>query len=119
MNCWLRCEEKRRTLCHAPHPRMTLKSAAACVKATSRSSTARPQEKAELANRGPYGASVPAMGLFHRRELLGTGGTLMGLFPRLVGHAVDGLAALVLGHRRSLGVGRLLEPVGQAVAAKA
>jgi hypothetical protein len=30
---------------HAPHPEMTLKSAAACVKATSQSSTARPQEK--------------------------------------------------------------------------
>src|SRR5229473_1398371 len=37
---------KRRTLCHAPHPKMTLKSAAPCVKATSHSSTARPQEKA-------------------------------------------------------------------------
>jgi hypothetical protein len=29
------------------HPEMTLKSAVACVKATSRSSTARPQEKAK------------------------------------------------------------------------
>jgi hypothetical protein len=42
------CEEKRRTLSHAPHPGMTLKSGAPCVKATSRSSTARPQEKTSL-----------------------------------------------------------------------
>src|SRR5258705_3743551 len=38
---------KRRTLSHAPHPNMTLKSAVPGVKATSRSSTARPQKKEE------------------------------------------------------------------------
>jgi hypothetical protein len=38
-------EGKRRTLSHAPHPNMTLKSAVPGVKATSRSSTARPQKK--------------------------------------------------------------------------
>jgi hypothetical protein len=41
-------EEKRRTLSHAPHPNMTLKSAVPGVKATSRSSTARPQKKEEI-----------------------------------------------------------------------
>src|SRR5229473_1546652 len=137
---------KRRTLCHAPHPKMTLKSAAPCVKATSHSSTARPQEKAFphgeearlrrldpsgylilrdaasrlLRTRGSArGASVPAMDLLHRRELLGAGRALMGRLPGLVGHAVDGLAALVLAHISALGVGFFLEPVGQAVAAEA
>src|SRR6266566_1816799 len=38
--------------------------------------------------------------------------------PFLVGHAVDELAALVLGHRDALGVGRLLHPIGEAVAAE-
>src|SRR5260370_42655568 len=100
-------EEKLRTLSHAPHPRMTLKSAVPCVKATSRSSTARPQEKDSLiVRRRPCAVSnheallilrdarqerapqdeeksqdkesVPAIGLFHRRELLGTGGALIG-----------------------------------------
>ena len=62
---------------------------------------------------------MPAMGLFHRRELLGTGGALKGRLPGLVGHAIDGLAALVLAHRGALGVCLLLEPVGQTVAAEA
>src|SRR3984957_13461955 len=62
---------------------------------------------------------MPALGLFHRRQLLGTGRALMRRFPSLVGHAVDGLAALVLAHRRALGVGLFLEPIGQAVAAEA
>src|SRR5262249_35803097 len=39
--------------------------------------------------------------------------------PALVGHAIDRLAALVLCHGRALFVGRLLEPVREAVAAKA
>jgi hypothetical protein len=43
----LRLEEERRTLHREAHPKMTLQSAKPCVKATSRSSTARPQEKAE------------------------------------------------------------------------
>src|SRR6202521_115167 len=62
---------------------------------------------------------MPALGLFHCRLLLGTGRALMSRLPGLVGHAVDGLAALVLAHRRTLGVGFFLEPIGQAVAAEA
>src|SRR5580698_5516770 len=38
--------------------------------------------------------------------------------PFVKRHAVDDLAALVLGHRQALGVGRVLHPVGQAVAAE-
>jgi hypothetical protein len=38
----------RRTLHRAAYLKMTLKSGAPCVKATSRSSTARPQEKNEI-----------------------------------------------------------------------
>src|SRR5260370_42451345 len=38
--------------------------------------------------------------------------------PILVRHAVDGFAAHLLGHREALGVGGLLHPVGQAVAAE-
>src|SRR6185312_13463626 len=61
---------------------------------------------------------MPAWGLFHRRQLLGTRRALMRRFPGLVGHAVDGLAALVLAHRRALGVGFFLQPIGKAVAAE-
>src|SRR6266702_6309634 len=64
-------------------------------------------------------ASVPALGLFHRFELLGTGGALKLRFPGFIGHAVDRLAALVLAHREALGVGLFLHPVRQAVAAEA
>ena len=39
---------------------------------------------------------MPAMGLLHRLELLGPGGALKLRLPGLIGHAVDGLAALVL-----------------------
>src|SRR5882757_7829837 len=63
--------------------------------------------------------SMPAMALFHRRELLRTGLALKARLPGLVGHAVDGLAALVLAHRCALGVGFLFQPVRQAVAAEA
>src|SRR5258708_35627663 len=59
------------------------------------------------------------MTFLHRRELFGAGFTLMGRLPGLIGHAVDGLAAFVLAHVSALGVGLLLEPVGQAVAAEA
>src|SRR5262249_98849 len=63
--------------------------------------------------------SVAGMGLLHRRQLLGAGATLMFRLPGLVGHAVDGFAALVLGERHALLVGGVLQPVGQAVAAEA
>src|SRR5262249_2421180 len=39
--------------------------------------------------------------------------------PFVIGHAVDRLAALVLAQRHALGVGGVLHPVGQAVAAEA
>src|SRR5437899_1884214 len=102
---------------------MTLKFEAPCVKETSQSSTARPQEKrkcrplgegteqsdeaiqsvsiqqslvcfASLAMTGK-GRSMPALGLFHRLQLLGAGDALKLRFPGLIGHAVDRLAALV------------------------
>jgi hypothetical protein len=44
--------------CHAQHPEMTLKSATPCVKATSRSSTARPQEKGASLGQVTAGALV-------------------------------------------------------------
>src|ERR1700716_3475275 len=62
---------------------------------------------------------MSAMALFHRRELLRTGLALEARLPGLVGHAVDGLAALVLAHGGALGVGFLFQPVRQAVAAEA
>jgi hypothetical protein len=68
---------------------------------------------------GMIEGSMPALGFLHRRELLGTGRTLMGGLPGLIGHAVDSLAALVLAHRQVFGVGFVLEPIGQAVAAEA
>src|SRR5258706_8680859 len=62
--------------------------------------------------------SMPAVALLHRCELLGAGRTLMGRLPGLVGHAVDDFAALVLAHVNAFGVGFVLEPIGQAVAAE-
>src|SRR6478735_580275 len=41
-------------------------------------------------------ASMPAMGLFHRRKLLRSRSALMGRLPGLIRHAIDLLAALVL-----------------------
>src|SRR5437588_12917567 len=96
MELKLEVKWKRRALPHAPQPEMTLKSATPCVKPTSRSSTARPQEKIPPDQGGafapsptdfsprdarsiPHGRekqevvareSMPALGLFHRRELL-------------------------------------------------
>src|ERR1700687_375061 len=64
-------------------------------------------------------ASMPALALLHARELLRRGGTLVHRLPGVIGHAVDRLAALVLAHHSALGVGFLLEPVGQAIATKA
>src|SRR5712671_8053190 len=64
-------------------------------------------------------ASMPAMAFLHRRELIGTGRPLICRLPGLVRHAVDGLAALVLGHRSAFGVRLVLEPVRQAIAAEA
>jgi len=61
---------------------------------------------------------MPAVRLFHRRELLCAGGALMGSLPGLVGHAIDNLATLVPAHLHPPCVGGFLEPVGQAVAAE-
>src|SRR6185369_4202878 len=64
--------------------------------------------------------SVPVrMDFLHGLELLRRGPALVFRFPGLVGHAVDGLPALVLAQGDALGVGGVLEPVGQAVAAEA
>src|SRR5581483_11716106 len=63
--------------------------------------------------------SVAGMGLLHRGHLFGAGVALIFRFPGLVGHAVDGFAALVLGQRHALLVGGVLQPVGEAVAAEA
>jgi hypothetical protein len=62
---------------------------------------------------------MAGMDLLHGFELLGARGPLVFRFPGLVGHAVDGLAALVLAERDAFGVGRVLEPVGEAIAAEA
>src|SRR6202011_6147227 len=73
---------------------------------------------ASAPSRNDRGYSMPAMGLLHRGQLLGTGVALISRLPGLVGHAVDGFAALVLADLDALGIGFFLEPVGQAVAAE-
>src|SRR5580704_10761922 len=78
---------------------------------------ARPQHYTE--NRARRAASVLWACFFECRLLIGGRFLLMLGAPFVVGHAVDDLAALVLGHRQALGVGRVLHPVGQAVAAEA
>src|SRR5258708_8794803 len=114
---------------------MTLKSGACPVKATSHSSTATHRENsitriaifsARIRSRrhnwriqtlaSAIRQSMVALALFHRRKLLRSGGSLVHRLPRVVRHAVDRLAALVLAHHRAPGVGFLLEPVGQAIA---
>src|SRR5262245_38425349 len=54
-----------------------------------------------------------------RRLLLGRGILLVLLPPFVIGHAVDSGTALILAQGQAPGVGRLLHPVGQAVAAEA
>src|SRR6185369_6287392 len=54
-----------------------------------------------------------------RGLLLGARLLLVLGLPVLVGHAVDDLARALLGKLQALGVGRLLVPVGEAVAAEA
>src|SRR3954453_22108154 len=101
-------------------------------KAASRSSTARPHlptmRRRKLlcdATQGDRtsgcrrGRSVPGMNLLHGVELLRRGRALVFRFPGLVRHAIDGFPALVLAQGDALGVGGVLEPVGQAVAAEA
>src|SRR3984893_1892952 len=63
--------------------------------------------------------SMTGMGLLHRGQLVRADAALIFGFPGLVGHAVDRLAAFVLGKRQALLVGGVLQPVGQAVAAEA
>src|SRR5262249_3465841 len=62
---------------------------------------------------------IMRMRLLHRLELSRSGRTLIFRLPLLVGHAVDRLAALVLRQSDALGVGSILHPVRQAVAAEA
>src|SRR6185295_2475282 len=57
--------------------------------------------------------------LVELRLLVLAGRRLILRLPFLVRHAVDRLAARLLGHRHALGVGGVLHPVGQAVAAEA
>src|SRR5580700_502279 len=78
---------------------------------------ARPQHYTE--NRARCAASVLLACFFECRLLIGGRFVLMLGAPFVVGHAVDDLAAFVLGHRQAFGVGRVLHPVGQAVAAEA
>src|SRR5882762_2302633 len=94
--------------------------------AANRASTSRRFRKSRVAHMRGNRASIrsnrtsmPALAFLHRRELLGTGRPLICRLPGLVGHAVDGLAALVLGHRSAFGVRLVLEPVRQAIAAEA
>ena len=56
--------------------------------------------------------------LGHRRKLLRARRSLIFGLPGLVGHAVDRLAAVVLAHCNALGVGGILHPVGEAIAAE-
>src|SRR5690242_10083766 len=107
--------------------RRTLKFGGPSVKATWSSSTAAPtpsrnsRRKLWIAVRVLPGAcgSVAGMRLLHRRHLLRRRTALIFGLPGLIGHAVDLLAALVLGERHALLVGGILEPVGEAVAAEA
>src|SRR5437763_14396861 len=70
----------------------------------------------------PRGKPSTASMLVARRvecgALLRTRLALVFRLPFFVGHAVNQLSALILGHRDALGVGRLLHPVGEAVAAE-
>ncbi len=63
-------------------------------------------------------ALMSGVALLHGIELRRRGFALVLRLPGLVGHAVDRLAAFVLGQRNALFIGRILEPVGQAIAAE-
>src|SRR5579871_2358131 len=97
---------------------MTLKSKVADVKAASSLIHSAPTGESRN-SRGARAPSVSGVSLLHRGELLRRRLSLIGRLPGLVRHAVDGFAAFVLAHRRTLGVGLFLEPVGEAVAAEA
>src|SRR5215217_1255313 len=64
-------------------------------------------------------SSMAAGSLLERGLLLGARLLLVLGLPGLVRHAVDEFAALVLAQRHALLVGRVLHPVGEAVAAEA
>src|SRR5215207_8720545 len=68
---------------------------------------------------GSWGQSVRRLVLLESGELLRRRLGLVAGFPVLVGHTVDELAALVLRERDAARVGRVLEPVREAVAAEA
>src|SRR6516162_6100047 len=112
---------------------MTLDFASRSVKLASPSSTAAPTPSQIVARKAvgraagfssPAGdprepESVTGMRLLHCRRLLQRGAALIFGLPGLVGHAVDRLAALVLGERNAFLVGGVLQPVRKAVAAEA
>src|SRR6516225_8152318 len=91
----------------------SIRSCAACGQARSAliHSTAQ-------ANRAAQRPSMLLTCFFERSLLFGRGVLLVFGAPFVIGHAVDDLAALLLGHRDSLGVGGIFHPVGEAVAAK-
>src|SRR4051812_5169424 len=63
--------------------------------------------------------SMSRMRLRHFGDLVGAGFLLVLRLPLVIGHAVDGFAALVLAERNTFCVGSVLQPVRQAVAAEA
>jgi hypothetical protein len=65
------------------------------------------------------GRLVMRIALVKCRLLLGRRFLLVFLAPFVIGHAVDDLAALLLGHRQALAVRGVLHPVRQAVATEA
>src|SRR5438045_8023461 len=64
-------------------------------------------------------ALMPRLVPLERRELRRAGLALMAGLPLVVRHAINVLAALLLGQRDSALVRRILEPVRKAVAAEA
>src|SRR3954451_239363 len=68
---------------------------------------------------GSRGQSVRRLALLEGGELFRGRLALVTRLPVLVRHAVDVLAALILRQRHAARVGRVLEPVREAVAAKA
>src|SRR5690242_7420756 len=64
-----------------------------------------PQAHTARRARRPRRRSMTALALLHCRELFRRGSALIFRLPGLVGHAVDGLAALALGQDGTFGIG--------------